>query len=213
MEIKEKKGKTSLGENWPWPRLEHSHEEEGKWTDGRHVQEVQSTEPRGWPNGERWEAVLCGGLQPLHLPERSWGRQAQGCQAFSCHFHPPPFNYSLHHFAIGDSYFSNNRKAEMEETGDTFHKWQMVGNDRGCAFFFLSKDKDEREQCTSFRCAFKPSCVAFSSALTVKLSGSSLSRIWDSFNRDSSFFLMKDSTWCSVVPLFCKELSNGNDFP
>lgn len=60
---------------------------------------------------------------------------------------------------------------------------------------------------TCFRLTFRPSCVAFSSALTVKLSGSSLSLICDSLSKDSSFFRINDSTWCSVVPLLCKGLT------
>ena len=131
------------------------------------------------------------------------------------YFHPCPstFNNFSHHFAIGDFHFSSKMRIEMQETGEAVHKWQMIRNRVWGPFFFLLKDKSKGELYTCFRCAFKPSCVAFSSALTVKLSGSSLSRIWDSFNNDSSFFLMKDSTWCSVVPLFCKELSNVNYFP
>lgn len=137
--------------------------------------------------------------------------------AYESFLHPPMhfnllFTISLH-FSGGDSHFSSNIRIEMEETGEAFHKWQMIRNKAWGAFFFLLKDKYKREMYTCFRCAFKPSCVAFSSALTVKLSGSSLSRIWDSFNSDSSFFLMKDSTWCSVVPLFCEELNSGNNFP
>lgn len=57
---------------------------------------------------------------------------------------------------------------------------------------------------TCFRFTLKLWWVAFSRALTVKLSGSSLSLIWDSFSRDSSLVRMKDSTWCWVAPLLWK---------
>lgn len=63
-------------------------------------------------------------------------------------------------------------------------------------------DRDSPRTCLRF--TLKLWCVAFSRALTVKLSGSSLSLIWDSFSRDSSFVLMKDSTWCWVAPLLWK---------
>lgn len=66
--------------------------------------------------------------------------------------------------------------------------------------------KEKNHPPTCFRLTLKPSWVALSSALTVKLSGSSLSLIWDSFSRDSSFVLIKDSTWCSVAPLLWKAL-------
>lgn len=124
------------------------------------------------------------------------------------HSTPPQstVNYLSHHFAAWDCHRSRKMIGKKDIcTSD----WKQNTK----CLCFSSKATCRRTLCTCFRCAFKPSCVAFSSALTVKLSGSSLSRIWDSFNSDSSFFLMKDSTWCSVVPLFWKELSNANDFP
>lgn len=168
---------------------------------------------RGWPNVERW-GLQCMKGSSLHSLKTCMGRMSPGRWAFSCCSHPcwSNVNHFSHHFAI-DFHFSGIRRIEMEETGEAFHKWRVIRNKVWHAFSFLSKDKYKRDSCTCFRCTFKPSCVAFSSALTVKVSGSSLSRIWDSFNSDSSFFFMKDSTWCSVVPLFCKELSNGNYFP
>lgn len=65
----------------------------------------------------------------------------------------------------------------MEETGEAFQKETDDEKQSMRCFLFPVEDKHRRELHTCFRCAFKPSCVAFRSALTVKLSGSSLSRI------------------------------------
>lgn len=60
---------------------------------------------------------------------------------------------------------------------------------------------------TCRRFFWRPWCVARSSARMLKLSVSSLSPIRDSFSRESSFFLMWDSTWWWPLPCVKEEES------
>ena len=64
---------------------------------------------------------------------------------------------------------------------------------------------------TFLRFLWSPSCVARSRAPMEKLSVSSLSPICDSFCRESSFFLMWDSTWRWIMLLLWCECEGGVD--
>lgn len=218
MEVRLKEGKKGPGDSWRWPGWGPSHGQE-KWMDGRHAQEVQSEQHGGRQAGEEKGGVQqvvdstlsWAGTGQVSLGPLSWGSQWSSIWGTSASVHLlSTISHIILQWEIFISWAIGGEKWKKLENF-TNDKWSETEHE--ALFFFLSKDKYKRELSTCFRCAFKPSCVAFSRALTVKLSGSSLSRIWDSFNSDSSFFLMKDSTWCSVVPLFCKELSNENYFP
>lgn len=64
---------------------------------------------------------------------------------------------------------------------------------------------------TCRRFFWRPWCVARSNARMLKLSESSLSPIRDSFSRESSFFLMWDSTWWWPFPCEKDEDSQTTD--
>lgn len=57
----------------------------------------------------------------LHMREEGASRGARLSPVIFSPTHPT-FNYFSHYFAIGDFYFSSNRKIEMDETGEAFPK-------------------------------------------------------------------------------------------